>query len=106
MSIGFDTLRAADSLTQAGIAETHAKAIVSTMSNAIGEHVATKTDIAGVQGEIAGVKADIAAVRTEIAAVSTEMAAVRTEVAELKAALTWRIVLSLGAFAALMRMMP
>ena len=120
MSIGFDTLRAADSLTQAGIAETHAKAIVSTMSNAIGEHVATKTDIAGVQGEIAGVqgkiagvkgeiagvKADIAAVRTEIAAVSTEIAAVRTEVAELKAALTWRIVLSLGAFAALMRMMP
>ena len=99
MSIGFDTLRAAESLTQAGIAETHAKAIVSTMSNAIGEHVATKTDMAGVQGEIAGVKTDIAAVRTEIAAV-------RTEVAELKAALTWRIVLSLGAFAALMRMMP
>ena len=99
MSIGFDTLRAAESLTQAGIAETHAKAIVSTMSNAISEHVATKTDMAGVQGEIAGVKTDIAAVRTEIAAV-------RTEVAELKAALTWRIVLSLGAFAALMRMMP
>ena len=85
MSIGFDTLRAVESLTQAGIAETHAKAIVSTMSGAIGEHVATKSDMADVK---------------------TEIAAVRTEIAELKAALTWRVVLALGAFAALTRMIP
>lgn len=89
MSVGFDTLRAAEDLKRAGIAETHARAIVSTMNSAIGEHVATKTDIAAVKAEIASVRA-----------------AVRTEVAELKAALTWRIVLALGAFAALTRMMP
>ena len=99
MSIGFDTLRAAEVLTQAGIADTHAKAIVSTMSNAVGEQVATKTDITGVQGEIAGVK-------TSLAALKSDIAAVRTDVAELKAALTWRIVLALGVFAALTRMMP
>lgn len=52
------------------------------MSNAVGEHVATK--------------ADIAQLRTEL----------KAEIAELKASLTWRIVLALGAFAALTRLMP
>lgn len=103
MSIGFDTLRAAENLRQAGITETHAKAIVATMSNAIGEHVATKSDIADVKTGIASVRV---AVRADLAEMRTEMAEVRTELAELKAALTWRIVLALGAFAALMRMMP
>lgn len=55
------------------------------MSDAIGEHVATKSDVAALRAEIAGV---------------------RTEIAELKASLTWRIVLALGAFAALTRLMP
>lgn len=103
MSIGFDTLRAAESLRQAGIPETHAKAIVATMSSAIGEHVATKSDIADVKTEIASVRV---AVRADMAELRTEMAEVRTEVAELKAALTWRIVLALGVFAALTRMVP
>lgn len=85
MSIGFDTLRAAEDLKQAGIADTHAKAIVATMQGAVGENVATKADVADLK---------------------TEVAAVRTEVAELKAVLTWRIVLVLGAFTALTRMMP
>lgn len=92
MSVGFDTLRAAEALTRAGISETHARAIVAAMSDATGNHVATKSDIAGMNTEIAGLKTDVAAVRTEIA--------------ESKAALTWRIVLALGVFAALTRIMP
>lgn len=87
MSLGFDTLRAAEALTHAGIDASHAKAIVSTMSEAIGAHVATKADLADAKQAL---KADIADVRREIA--------------ELKAALTWRIVLALGAFAALTRL--
>ena len=82
MSTRFDTLQAAEALAGAGFDKAQAKAIVSTMSNAVGEHVATK--------------ADIAQLRTEL----------KAEIAELKASLTWRIVLALGAFAALTRLMP
>ena len=82
MSTRFDTLEAAETLADAGFDKAQAKAIVSTMSNAVGEHVATK--------------ADIAQLRTEL----------KAEIAELKASLTWRIVLALGAFAALTRLMP
>ena len=120
MSVGFDTLRAADALTQAGIAITHAKAIVATMRDALGDHVATKSDIGGMNTEIAGLKTDVSVLKTDVAelktdvsvlktdvaGLKTEVAAVRTEVAESKAALTWRIVLALGVFAALTRIMP
>ena len=138
MNAGFDTLRAADVLTQAGIDRAHARAIVAMMSGAIGEHVATTSDIAGVKTEIntvskefakeavevrtgiaelktdvaglktgvAGLKTDVAELKTDVAGLKTEVAAVRTEVAESKAALTWRIVLALGVFAALTRIMP
>ena len=120
MSVGFDTLRAAEALARAGIAETHARAIVATMSDAIGNHVATKSDIAGINTEIAGLKTDVADLKTDVAdlktdvadlktdvaGLKTDVAAVRTEIAESKAALTWRIVLALGVFAALTRIMP
>ena len=124
MNAGFDTLRAADVLTQAGIDEAHARAIVAMMSGAIGEHVATTSDIAGVKTEInavskefareaaelrtgiAELKTDVAGLKTDVAELKTDVAAVRTEVAESKAALTWRIVLALGVFAALTRIMP
>ena len=127
MSVGFDTLRAAEALTRAGIADTHARAIVATMSDAIGDHVATKSDIAGMNAEIAGLKTDVAGLKTDVAelktdvaglktdvaglktdvaGLKTDVAAVRTEIAESKAALTWRIVLALGVFAALTRIMP
>ena len=113
MNIGFDTLRAAEDLKQAGIAEAHAKAIVATMSGAIGDHVATKSDVATVKSDVAVLKTDVAdlktavaGLKTDVAGLKTDVAAVRTEVAELKATLTWRIVLALGVFAALTRMMP
>ena len=113
MSTGFDSLRAAEELKRAGIAETHANAIVATMSGAIGEHAATKSDITAVKSDIAAMKTDIRAMATDIAGLKTDVsglktdiAVVRTEVVELKAVLTWRIVLALGAFAALTRMVP
>ena len=59
------------------------------MNQAFNEQVATKADIAELK---AATKADIAELKTEIA--------------ELKAILTWRIVLAMGAFAALVRFLP
>ena len=89
MSTRFDTLQAAEALADAGFDEAQAKAIVSTMSNAVGEHVATKADLAALRVDFADLRAEV-----------------RTEIAELKASLTWRIVLALSAFAALTRLMP
>ena len=105
MSVGFDTLRAADALTQAGIARTRAKAIVATMKDALGDYVATKSDIGGMNTEIAGLKTDVSVLKTDVAGLKTAVA-VRTEIAESQAALTWRIVPALGVFAALTRIMP
>ena len=52
------------------------------MNEAFSEQVATKADIAELK------------------------AATKAEIAELKAILTWRIVLAMGAFAALVRFLP
>ena len=120
MSVGFDTLRAAEALTQAGIARTHAEAIVGTMRDALGDHLATKSDIGGMNTEIAGLRTDVSVLKTDVAELrtdvsvlktdvvelKTDVAAVRTEIAESQATLTWRIVMALGVFAALTRIMP
>ena len=76
--MSFDTLRAAETLESVGFETHQAKAIVTTMNEAFSEQVATKADIAELKAEIS----------------------------ELKAILTWRIVLAMGAFAALVRFMP
>ena len=52
----FDTLKAADALTEAGIAEPHAKAIVSTMRSAAAEGVAAGADMARIDGQLAAIK--------------------------------------------------
>lgn len=106
MSVGFDTLRAAEALTQAGIARTHAEAIVGTMRDALGDHLATKSDIGGMNTEIAGLRTDVSVLKTDVVELKTDVAAVRTEIAESQATLTWRIVMALGVFAALTRIMP
>ena len=76
--MSFDTLRAAETLESVGFETHQAKAIVTTMNEAFSEQVATKADIAELKAEIS----------------------------ELKAILTWRIVLAMGAFAALVRLLP
>ncbi len=151
--IAFDTLHAAETLTEAGIDATHAKAIVAAMSEAVGEPItkadleplATKAELAllatkaeleplatKAELEPLATKADIAllATKAELALLATkveleplatkaeleaaikplatkaDIANLRAEISELKATLTWRIVLALGAFAALVRLMP
>ena len=92
----------------AGIEAAHAKAIVAAMTEAVGEPItkadleplATKADL-----ERFATKADLEAA-IEPLATKADVAAVRAEVSELKATLTWRIVPALGAFAALVRLMP
>ena len=105
-TLAFDTHKAVKALQAAGAAEPLAEAVVATVGEAVGENVATKTDLAEVQGvlkaEIAEVQAtlktEIAEVRTEIAEVKaelkadiaevkTDIAEVRTEIAEVKAEL-------------------
>ena len=76
--MSFDTLRAAETLEGVGFEMNQAKAIVTTMNQAFNEQVATKADIAELKAEIT----------------------------ELKTILTWRTVLALGAFAALVRFLP
>ena len=97
--IGFDTLHAAETLTDAGIDAAHAKAIDAAMTEAVGEPI-NKADL-----EPLATKADLEAA-IEPLAIKTDVAVVRAEVSELKATLTWRIVPALGAFAALVRLMP
>ena len=133
--IGFDTLHAAETLTDAGIEAAHAKAIVAAMTEAVGEPInkadleplattadlerfattadleplATKADLehfaTTADLERFATKADLEAA-IEPLATKADVAAVRAEVSELKATLTWRIVLALGAFAALVPLMP
>jgi len=150
VTIGFDTLRAVETLTDAGIDAIHARAIVSTMYDAVLERFAPKSDVAKLQTDMAAVKVDIDKLKTDVsqlktdvhqlkidvAELQTDMAAVKvdidklktdvsqlkTDVADLKAGfsveiadlkreianvqatLTWRIVLAIGAFAALSRL--
>ena len=48
----FDTLKATDMLTSAGIAEEHARAITATMRDAVSQGVATKADIADLKADM------------------------------------------------------
>ena len=52
----FDTLKAADALAEAGVAEPHAKAIASTMRVAVAEGVATGADMARIDGQLAAIE--------------------------------------------------
>ena len=56
----FDTLKAAETLTAAGIDTAHAKAITNMVHDAMVETVATKADIAALGTEL---KAEIAAIK-------------------------------------------
>ena len=120
--MSFDTLRAVETLEDVGFQARQAKAIVATMNQAFGEQMATKADIAelrtATKADIAALEAatktDIAELKTatkaDIAALKastkTDVAGLKTDIAELKATLTWRIVLAMGAFAALVRLLP
>ncbi|MCY4133188.1 MAG: hypothetical protein OXF39_11180 [Nitrospira sp.] len=79
--LAFDTHKAVKALKEAGADERLAEAVVATVGNAMGENMATKTDIASVRSDLA---ADIASVRSDLTA---EIAAVRSDLAALEARL-------------------
>ena len=72
-ALAFDTLKAAKALREAGFEEAQAEAVVSTVSSAINENVASKDDLARVE---ASLENKIEQVRTEL---KTEIEQVRTE---------------------------
>ena len=80
-TLAFDTHKAVKALQAAGAAEPLAEAVVATVGEAVGENVATKTDIAEVQATL---KTEIAELRTEV---KTEIADVKAEIADVKAEL-------------------
>ncbi len=79
----FDTLTAARQLTEAGMNETQAAAVVGVLRSAVTEGVAAKADIAELRAEV---KADIAELRDATkAAIAEFQATTRADIAELRA---------------------
>lgn len=68
-AVTFDTLKAKEVLTAAGVTDTHAGAIVEITREAVTEGVATKTDIADLKTDIAGLETKIANLRADISRV-------------------------------------
>ena len=58
VTTGFDTHQAVKALTEAGFSETQAEAVVSTVRDAIGSYLATKSDF---ENELQIVKSDLQA---------------------------------------------
>ena len=87
--IGFDTLKAMESLRESGFEETQARAVVDTFKDAVGGSVATKIDLQEAKGEL---QAEIQEVRTELQEVKGELQAeiqkvkteLRAEIQEVK----------------------
>ena len=120
--IGFDTLRATDTLTAAGVPAEQARAIVTMVGSVLGGHVATRTDVtelksatgnlrAELKAEIAGLRAELKAEIDNLRAeMKSEIAGLRAEIAASAATLTWRMVAvqaaTVAAVAVLLRLMP
>ena len=91
----FDTHAAVRALEEAGMDTPQAEAVTETVRTAVVQGVATKADIADLRTDV---KADIADLRTEVKA---DIADLRTDLEKLRADLTWRMVLVVGALLAL-----
>ena len=87
-----DTLGAKKQLTDAGLPDGQAEAIVNAMFGFLTDELATKADLEAVRTEL---KAEMAELRTglkaEMADIRTEMADIRTEIANLESRLTNRL---------------
>ena len=79
--IGFDTLRAMESLRDSGFEESQARAVVDTFKDAVAGSVATKADLQEVKSEL---QAEIQEVRTGLQA---EIQEVRAEIQEVRTGL-------------------
>ena len=81
--IGFDTLKAMESLRESGFEETQARAVVDTFKDAVGGSVATKIDLQEVKGEL---QAEIQEVKSELRAeIQALRGDVETSIARLEA---------------------
>ena len=118
-AVTFDTLAAAQELRKTGFEDRQAEAIVTTISTAMSETVATKADLAltkaDLEKQIAATRAEIVATRKDLeaqgAAIRKDLelqgAAIRTEITETRgqiksleqsmAAMQDRIIIRLGA---------
>ncbi len=65
-SLAFDTHKAVKALKEAGADERLAEAVVATVGDAMGENVATKSDIPFVRSDIAVVRSDISALEARL----------------------------------------
>ena len=74
--LAFDTHKAVKALKEAGADERLAEAVVATIGNAMGENLATKTDIAGLQSDLTAVRSDLT---TEIAGLRSDLTTVRSD---------------------------
>ncbi len=81
--IGFDTLRAMESLRDSGFEESQARAVVDTFKDAVAGSVATKADLQEVKGEL---QAEMQEVRTGLeASIASLRGEVETSIARLEA---------------------
>ncbi len=87
-TVTFDTHAAIRKLQDADLSERQAEVLVEVFSNAIGEPL-TRTDLDALKSDL-----------------RAELAALDARIGTLEARITWRIVLALGAFAALVRLIP
>ena len=98
----YDTLAAVRRLTEAGMPEAHAEAVVREQAHLMENQLATKTDIAAIQADIKKLrletKADIEKLRLETKAdLEKHQSKTETSIAELKADLIkWMVGSQLG----------
>ncbi len=92
--IGFDTLRAMESLRDSGFEESQARAVVDTFKDAVAGSVATKADLQEVKSELqaeiqevrTGLEASIASLRSEVeASIAGLRGEMETSIARLEA---------------------
>ena len=83
-SIAFDTHAFIKCLTQAGMDEQQAEALVECQIQLINDSLATRLDIEEVKKEIAEVKREVEELKKEVAEVKREVEEVKKEIAEVK----------------------
>ena len=84
-----DTLRLKNRLSESGMPEMQAQALVEELDEALGEAItgqlASKDDMTTVKTELSVVKDDMTAVKTELSVVKADVSAVKTELSVVKA---------------------
>ena len=105
--VAFDTHAFVKCLTQAGMDEQQAEALVACQVQLINDSLATKQDIEEVKLDIEEVKRDIEEVKLDIQAVKKDIAALKTDMQKMELRLTLRlgsvIIVTMGVFATLVR---